>query len=438
MEHTLMFSGIFLSSTTQAFFENLWFDLTSNLAVTIYIVCLLTLIVVTILLMISNENQRHQKSPNPKATSTDKKTDEESEGKSRFFMLSRIDEMGKGGKKEYDDEITLEEMCKEFRDYAASQLKLFYDIEDIRRFIGGLAISHIMILQGMSGTGKTSLAYAFGSYLNNPTVVVPIQPMWKERTDLIGYYNEFTKKFNETTLLQKLYEAKQSESMYITVLDEMNIARVEYYFAEFLSLLELPNVEERYLDVISDEWDTDPELLNDGKLVLPNNMWFIGTANNDDSTFAISDKIYDRAMVINLDKKATPYIAKEVQKRSVTAKKFESLVLKAQKEYAISNRNSRRLRELDKYLTTHFQITFGNRIMMQINRYVPVMVACGGTELSAIDDIMSKKVLRKLETKNMVYVKSAAPGLIAFMDELFGEGQMSLCKEYIEHIEINA
>jgi hypothetical protein len=87
---------------------------------------------------------------------------------------------------------------------------------------------------------------------------------------------------------------------------------------------------------------------------------------------------------------------------------------------------------------THFHIAFGNRIMMQIRNYVPVIVACGGTELQALDDIMSKKVLRKLETKNMVYVKSAAPGLITFMDELFGENQMALCKEYIQNIEINA
>ena len=365
--------------------------------------------------------------------------DEEIDENSRFFMLNQIDRDAQIlRQKAFENEITLKDICEEFRDFSASKLGLFYDISDIRRFIGGLAISHIMILQGMSGTGKTSLAYAFGDYLKNPTVVVPIQPMWKERTDLIGYYNEFTKKFNETTLLQKLYEASHNDQMYITVLDEMNIARVEYYFAEFLSLLELPDRKKRHLDVISDVWETDPSLLKNGKLNLPNNMWFIGTANNDDSTFSISDKVYDRAMVINLDKKATPFIANDVSSRSISADKFEELVIHAQKSYALSHRNLRRLKQFDKYLMTHFQITFGNRIMQQIKNYVPVIVACGGTELSALDDIMSKKVLRKLETKNMVYVKSAAPGLISFIDELFGDGQMALCREYIEQIEINA
>src|SRR5690606_12662070 len=96
--------------------------------------------------------------------------------------------------------------------------------------------------------------------------------------------------------------------------------------------------------------------------------------------------------------------------RRISATKFRELIKKAQKEYAISNRNLRRIKELDKYLIEHFQITFGNRIMQQIRNYVPVVVASGGSELSAIDDILAKKVLRKLEAKNLVYVKSAAQG----------------------------
>ena len=99
---------------------------------------------------------------------------------SRFFMLTHIDETStKYNDYVYKDDISLETLCIEFRNYAASKLKLYYDIKDIRRFIGGLAVSQIMILQGMSGTGKTSLAYAFGEYINNQAVVVPIQPMWK-------------------------------------------------------------------------------------------------------------------------------------------------------------------------------------------------------------------------------------------------------------------
>ena len=357
---------------------------------------------------------------------------------SRFFMLTEIDKRYQNYKEPtYDNTITLKEICESFRNFSARQLKLYYDIRDIRRFIAGLAVTKLLILQGMSGTGKTSLAYAFGEYLQNKTIVVPIQPMWKERTDLIGYYNEFTKKFNETTLLYKMYEANNNRNIYVTVLDEMNIARVEYYFAEFLSLLELPNPEGRNLDVVSDVWNTDPKLLHDGKLRLPINMWFIGTANNDDSTFAISDKVYDRAMVLNLDNKADVFEGEETEFRRISIDHLEELFKDAQLEYEISERNLRRIKMLDKYLIDTFHITFGNRIMKQIKAYVPVVVASGGEELDALDDILSRKVLRKLESKNPVYVRSQADALCSYIEDLFGQDKMPLCIDVIRHIEQN-
>jgi hypothetical protein len=235
-----------------------------------------------------------------------------------------------------------------------------------------------------------------------------------------------------------MYEANYSKDMYITVLDEMNIARVEYYFAEFLSLLELPNPEERYLDVVTDKWDTDPIQLKDGRIKLPTNMWFIGTANNDDSTFAISDKVYDRAMILDLDKKAERFICPVTYKKKISAEQFEALVSNAIKEYEVSGRNKQRLIELDKYLIDKFHITFGNRIMKQILMYIPVYISCGGDELVALDDILSKKVIRKLETQNPIYLRHAAEGLLSFIDDLFGEGNMPICREHIQRILRNA
>ena len=365
--------------------------------------------------------------------------EEEDEGRSRFYMLCEIDaNSAKYQRMSYDESITLKRFCEEFRNFACNKLKLYYSIDDIRRFIAGLTVTKILILQGMSGTGKTSLAYAFGEFLDNKSTVVPVQPMWKERTDLVGYYNEFTKRFNETTLLQKMYEANYSKDIYITILDEMNIARVEYYFAEFLSLLELPNPDRRYLDVVSDEWDNDPVQLKGGQIKLPNNMWFIGTANNDDSTFAISDKVYDRAMVMNLDQKSEPFSAPKTRMVHITAERFMKLADEAMKEYSITNRNLKRLEKLDEYMINVFHITFGNRIMKQIKNYIPVYVACGGEELDALDDILSKKVLRKLETQNPVYIRSVVDDFCQYLDDLFGQDKMKLCKEYVQRLKKNA
>ena len=413
-------------------------------AIAIYLIILLVLIgflVASLMLSETREPRILQIKGNRSAEAGEEAAAEkpQPEERSRFDGLSRIDEE-KSGRRETDgdENMGLKELCESFRDYAAGKLKLYYEIADIRRFIAGMAVSHILILQGMSGTGKTSLAYAFGEFLGNPSTVIPVQPMWKERTDLIGYYNEFTKRFNETDLLKKLYEANYSDEIYITVLDEMNIARVEYYFAEFLSLLELPNSEERLLTVVSDRWPNDPRQLREGHIRLPENMWFIGTANNDDSTFAISDKVYDRAMILDLDRKAESFAGERREGVRLTAERFVRLTKEAERENGMTERNRRRLRELDEYMTEKFRVTFGNRIRNQIERYIPVYVGCGGEELEALDDILAKKVMRKLSMQNPVYLRNNAGNLCRYLDELFGEEHMKECKAIVRRLEKNA
>ena len=95
----------------------------------------------------------------------------------------------------------------------------------------------------------------------------------------------------------------------------------------------------RNLDVITDVWDNDPIKLNNGQLRLPINMWFIGTANNDDSTFAISDKVYDRAMVLNLDTKAEVFEGEKSDGQRISIGHLTKLFNSAIKEYDLSSRN---------------------------------------------------------------------------------------------------
>ena len=383
-----------------------------------------------------NEKQAAEQKSQEEA---EKPAEEPAPDEPRFFMLNELDaEMKIHHPPAYDCKITMAELCERFRSFAAGKLKLYYSIDDIRRFISNLASSHILIMQGMSGTGKTSLAYAFGEFIKNPSAIVPIQPMWKERSDLLGYYNEFTRRFSETLLLQKMYEANYKEDMFVVILDEMNIARVEYYFAEFLSLLEIPRPDRRYIDVVSDVWENDPSLLRNGQLRLPPNIWFIGTANNDDSTFAISDKVYDRAMIMNLDTKADVFEPESAQDLHISASYFDSLAKKAQKDFRLTGRNRRRLRRLDEYMIEKFKITFGNRITKQIESYIPAYIACGGDEIAALDDIISKKVFRKLDTQNPIYVRNNVEALSSFLDELFGYDKMPLCKAYLSKFERSA
>ena len=356
----------------------------------------------------------------------------------RFNMLNMIDrEFGhsKPQKDVFDSDITLDELCDRFRNYAANELHLYYRIEDIRRFIAGLGVSKLMILQGMSGTGKTSLAYAMGCFLQNDSVVVPVQPMWKERSDMIGYFNEFTKRFNETTLLRKMYEAGYREDLYITILDEVNISRIEYYFAEFLSLLELPDEKKRYLDIVSDVWPNDPVRLDGGRILLPSNMWFIGTANNDDSTFAISDKVYDRAMVMSLEQKCEPFEAGASEPIRLSHAHWNEMIASAKERYSISAENEKKLIDLDNYLIEMLHISFGNRIKKQLYEYIPIMLACGGTEEQAIDDILTRKVFRKLEAQNPSFIKASLGGLRGKLVELFGAQAMPQSLGYFDMLE---
>ena len=359
----------------------------------------------------------------------------------RFQKLTMIDKAYPAKEKiTSTEDLTLDYICRRFRSFAC-HIKgnpLYYSIDDIRRFVASLGVSKVMILQGMSGTGKTSLPVAWGKFTQVPTTVIPVQPMWKERSDLIGYYNEFTGRFNESMILEKLYEANKTNKMFLIVLDEFNIARVEYYFAEFLSLLELPSANERILEVTSQISKKDPKDLINGKIQLCDNVWFVGTANNDDSTFAISDKVYDRSMVLNLDYKCDPFLSDDDSEPiSLSEDTFKFLVEQAKKEYALTKRGRLHIRELDEYIKDTFGITFGNRISRQIESYVPIYIACGGTETEALDDILSKKVLRKLESQNPVYVKTKSDELIAKINDIFGEGSMPNCENYIRKLANN-
>ncbi|MBO7341926.1 MAG: hypothetical protein J6U87_04505, partial [Clostridia bacterium] len=209
----------------------------------------------------------------------------------------------------YRTDFTLEELCRDFRNFACSRMGLFYEEKVIRTLFAGLAATKLILLQGISGTGKTSLPYALGKFFENDASIVSVQPSWRDRTELFGYFNEFSKKFNETDVLRRIYEASYNDDINVIILDEMNIARVEYYFAEMLSLMEMPDPDEWKLELVPSSWPNDPLHLGDGKLLIPQNTWYIGTANNDDSTFSISDKVYDRALTINIDNKGMPLLS---------------------------------------------------------------------------------------------------------------------------------
>lgn len=356
----------------------------------------------------------------------------------RFPRLSGVDDFYKNPGYQppvYDNTITLEELCINFRNYAASRLGLYYELEVMKQTFASFGAAKMLIFQGISGTGKTSLPYAFGQFIQKPSVICSVQPSWRDRTELFGYYNDFTRKYTETDFLKTLYEAHYYEDPRIVILDEMNIARVEYYFAEMLSILELPREEERYVSVVSNTAANDPELMKEGKIWIPSNIWYVGTINNDDSTFAVADKVYDRAIPIDLDDRAEYFEAPDTEPMRLSYKHLEKLYQEAKEKYPVSEENLMLLERLDKYLIDHFRLTFGNRIMRQVQEFVPCYVACGGIETDGIDFMFAKKILRKFESLGLGFIRDELDSLVVYLDHEFGSENMKISKEYLARLK---
>lgn len=358
---------------------------------------------------------------------------------SRFFRLTTVDNYYKTQyvPPAYDNEITLAEFCDRFRRYAAMELHLYYDLDMMRYFVASMGTARIIILQGISGTGKTSLPYAFGKFVGLDTSVVSVQPSWRERTELYGYFNEFTKKYTETDFLRAVYEANFYRDPHLVILDEMNIARVEYYFAEMLSILEIPRIEEQRIDMVAAMWDNDPVLIKDGTIPISDNLWFVGTINNDDSTFAVADKVYDRAVPIDLNSRADAFECETAEPVHISTDHLRDLFRQAREQYPVSAEILDKLEDFNAYLIKNFRLAFGNRIMKQINDFVPCFIACGGTEIGAVDFIVAKKVLRKFESLSLGFMKDELTKCSNYLDKLFGKNQMEICKDYIEQLKKN-
>jgi hypothetical protein len=282
-----------------------------------------------------------------------------------------------------------------------TQKRLFYSAQDIRAFLGGLAMSHLHILQGISGTGKTSLPIAFARAINGNYKLVEVQAGWRDRQDLIGYFNAFEGRFYETDFFKAIYEAQcpaNKDRIYIIILDEMNLSRPEQYFADFLSKLEQDNPT---INVTTDLDKPSPKLFaNKNTLPIPSNIWFVGTANQDETTLEFADKTYDRAHIMELQRHRESFkLPDDLEDREPIA--YQSLITafeKAQNQYKKQASESYEFLNvyLADFMERRFKVAWGNRLERQINDFVPVVIATGGTIGEATDHILATKIFRKI------------------------------------------
>lgn len=369
-----------------------------------------------------------------------RQTEELDDREKVFPALSMMDEEYEGYAVEnvVSDNLTLNEIATRFRNYLAKEEKLYFDIDTIRFFVSGFAASHFMILEGLSGTGKSSLPRYFAKFINANLLFVPVQATWRDKTNLIGYFNDFSKAYSETEFLTSLYHANYNPDMiHMFVLDEMNISRVEYYFADFLSVLEYPE-EEWKIKIMQLPYNfIPPAKLDDGVIQIPNNVYFVGTANKDDSTFTITDKVYDRAITIDFDNRNDAFNVNGDSStinlsRSALAKLYQEA--KNNKSYQMTDNDYQKFQTISDYIYDQFDITFGNRILNQISELVPVFVSCGGTKEEALDFLLSRKVISKIEGRFEEYVKNALRELLNLIHKTYGKDVLKRSEKTIQNL----
>ncbi|WP_249872437.1 McrB family protein [Oceanobacillus saliphilus] len=257
-------------------------------------------------------------------------------------------------------------------------------IRDLHLNLTSLDDKHFVLLTGISGTGKTQLCRLYANAVygleyenDNPYfTIIPVRPDWTDASALFGYYSTFEKRYIKTEFLNVLLNAlKEREKPHFILLDEMNLARVEYYLSDYLSAVE----SRKEIQIHQDDTISDiPQ-----KLIIPPNVYLLGTLNVDETTHSISDKVLDRAFVMTLSDVdfATYWEQAEQELKETLETEF------------------RMLNELHQVLIK-FDLHFGYRTMGEIlqklyaNSQLPEEYQMDSLE--ALDRAISEKVLTKV------------------------------------------
>ena len=293
--------------------------------------------------------------------------------------------------------------------------KLYYPQRVIKAFHTALkiqAINPLAVLAGVSGTGKTQLALQYAKFFGFYSEHVAVQPRWDSKDDLLGFYNFLEKKFQPTALVRalfrfdkyktqpKLNSIQDDSPMMMAILDEMNLARVEYYFSEFLSKLELrgSDYEKSVIEVGSN--------LNPRQFYVGSNVVIVGTMNDDESTYALSDKVLDRANVLHFGKPGSfedSTANEKVAPIKVDFKLFHQWRQVNNLARLVSDDKEqlkKKIEELNEALN-HVGKPFGHRVNNSINAYLSSYPLSSDTDVMttvklALADQIEMKIIPKL------------------------------------------
>ncbi|MGO0060599.1 McrB family protein [Brevibacillus fluminis] len=301
-------------------------------------------------------------------------------------------------------------------------LELFYSItrdmglqyqkRDLLNFHTSLKSSTLTILAGMSGTGKSKLVQAYSRALgmdDSQLNIIPVRPSWSDDADLVGFVDSLHMVYRpgDSGMINTLINAKNDENknnkLYIICFDEMNLARVEHYFSQFLSVLEL-EPSRRILRLYND--DLEAKLYNSAQypptIPIGDNVIFVGTVNLDESTYHFSDKVLDRANVISLE--IMPFIGLKELKDEKKNQKREPYSLDVFRSFK-STENGFSLSDQEVHLfwdihqafqTVNTNLGVGPRIVKQIDNYMKNLPK---TSYFTSSDALDKQIVQRILTK---------------------------------------
>ncbi|ENZ7285193.1 MULTISPECIES: McrB family protein [Enterococcus] len=290
--------------------------------------------------------------------------------------------------------------------------KLHYSKRDLWNFHTAMLGDSLVVLAGLSGTGKSQLvtSYAKALQLSDTQIkFISVRPFWEDDSDLLGYADTVNSVYRpgDSGLIDALLEAsRHKENIYMVCFDEMNLARVEHYFSQFLSVLEMePNT--RKIKLYNE--DLENKLYNSSTypstIEVGQNILFVGTINTDESTHQFSDKVLDRSNIISLElvpfheiSEVNDYIQSDQKKRNQL--KYDDF-----KNFKNSNpTNGLTQKEKEMFWKLHLAINskdknigIGWRILKQIDEYLknlPVQNDLSRKE--AIDIQLVQRVLSKI------------------------------------------
>ncbi len=275
------------------------------------------------------------------------------------------------------------------------ELRGYYPGGEIKRFHAALNFlnhKHFVILKGMSGTGKTQLALKYARAVHGFTsskrpdsflFVCPVRPEWTDPTGLTGYYDVLSNRYVVPPFLEAVLVAiAYRESPVFVVLDEMNLARVEYYFSDVLSCIETGHSLQLHSNSVPFEGTNGTSIR--AELPVPENLFIIGTINIDETTNPVSDKVLDRASIIDMS--------------SVDIPGFLSNLAMKNPELGESIRTCEK--EITKLLNIigDHDFSFGYRAAEEYVRYYHFAKEyLKSDSRDIIDDLMVQKVLVKLK-----------------------------------------